>query len=114
MARKVNVTLVDDIDGSEAVETVLFSIDGSSYEIDLSAQNSAELRDALAKFVGHARRAAKTQRVAARPAASVRTSASVDREQIQAIRVWARSNGHTVSDRGRIPANIVDAYNASH
>ncbi|SOD70539.1 Lsr2 protein [Jatrophihabitans sp. GAS493] len=114
MARRVNVTLVDDIDGSDAVETVSFGLDGSAYEIDLSAENSALLRDALANFVGHARRAGRSARPAVAPSRNGRGPAQVDREQTQAVRVWARANGHTVSDRGRIPASVFEAYNAAH
>jgi hypothetical protein len=113
MARRVNVTLVDDLDGSDAVETVFFSLDGSAYEIDLSTHNATQLRESLARYIGHARRAGRAARPNA-PARSARGTAQADREQTQAVRNWARSNGHTVSDRGRIPANIVEAYNAAH
>ena len=110
MAQKVLVSLVDDLDGSEADETVEFGLDGINYQIDLSNDNAEELRDALAQYVEHARRAGGRKRVgrpAAKPAAS---SASVDREQNQAIRAWARKNGFQVSDRGRIPSEVVEAY----
>jgi hypothetical protein len=113
MAQKIQVLLVDDIDGGTASETVSFGLDGSGYEIDLSADNAAKLRDALALYLGNARRS--STRGPARPGPinkSVRTSARVDREQTQAIREWARKNGHKVSERGRIPAAIVEAYNA--
>ncbi|SFP53624.1 Lsr2 protein [Amycolatopsis arida] len=109
MAQKVLVSLVDDLDGSEAEETVEFGLDGVSYQIDLSAENAEELRDALAQYIEHARRSGGRKRspraakVAARPA-------SVDREQNQAIRAWARKNGYQVSDRGRIPSEVVEAY----
>ncbi|MFF5990872.1 MULTISPECIES: histone-like nucleoid-structuring protein Lsr2 [Prauserella] len=111
MAQKVLVSLVDDLDGSEAEETVEFGLDGVSYEIDLSAENAEELRDALAQYVEHARRAGGRKR-AGRPAAvkAPGRSAAVDREQNQAIRAWARKNGFEVSDRGRIPSEVVDAY----
>jgi len=110
MAQKVLVSLVDDLDGSEADETVEFGLDGINYQIDLSADNAEELRDALAQYVEHARRAGGRKRAgrpSAKPAAS---SASVDREQNQAIRAWARKNGFQVSDRGRIPSEVVEAY----
>jgi Lsr2 len=113
MAKKVQVTLVDDIDESVAVETVSFGLDGVGYEIDLSEQNAHELRDALAKFVGHARRSGRPSR----PVNVVRTPrgpAKVDREQTQAIRIWARNNNFKVSDRGRVPANVLEAYNSAH
>ncbi|HVW44691.1 MAG TPA: Lsr2 family protein [Amycolatopsis sp.] len=110
MAQKVLVSLVDDLDGSEAEETVEFGLDGINYQIDLSSDNAEELRDALAQYVEHARRAGGRKRAgrpSAKPAAS---SASVDREQNQAIRAWARKNGFQVSDRGRIPSEVVEAY----
>ncbi|HJQ45338.1 MAG TPA: Lsr2 family protein [Amycolatopsis sp.] len=110
MAQKVLVSLVDDLDGSEADETVEFGLDGINYQIDLSSENAEELRDALAQYVEHARRAGGRKRAGrptAKPAAS---SASVDREQNQAIRAWARKAGFQVSDRGRIPSEVVEAY----
>lgn len=111
MAQKVLVSLVDDLDGSEAEETVEFGLDGVSYEIDLSAENAEELRDALAQYVEHARRAGGRKRTGPRSAAKAPgRSAAVDREQNQAIRAWARKNGYEVSDRGRIPSEVVEAY----
>lgn len=109
MAKKVQVTLVDDIDGSNAVETVGFGLDGATYEIDLSKANAAKLRDALATYVAHARKSGR-----GRPAGRAgRAVARSDREQVQAIREWARRNGHQVSERGRIPASVLEAYNAA-
>ena len=112
MAKKVQVTLVDDIDGSEAVETVGFALDGTSYEIDLSKSNAKKLRDALSTYVASARRAGRVR--ASGGGRSGRASARADREQIQAVREWARRNGHKVSDRGRVPASVLEAYNAAH
>jgi hypothetical protein len=111
MAQKVTVTLVDDLDGSKAEETVGFGLDGIAYEIDLSSDNAGKLRDALADFVSTARRAGGRKRGPGRPA-GVKTArpASADREQNQAIREWARKQGMKVSDRGRIPAEVLDAY----
>jgi hypothetical protein len=111
MAQKVTVSLVDDLDGDRADETVEFGLDGKSYEIDLSNENANKLRDALASYVaaarrpGGRRRSGGTQNVAA-----ANRRASVDREQNQAIRDWARKRGMKVSDRGRIPADVLDAY----
>jgi hypothetical protein len=111
MAQKVTVTLVDDLDGGTAEETVEFGIDGVAYEIDLSAGNAGKLRGSLADYVSNARKAGGRRKVTG-PAR--RTSgagrASVDREQNAAIREWARKNGYNVSDRGRIPAEVLDAY----
>ncbi|MPZ66486.1 MAG: Lsr2 family protein [Pseudonocardiaceae bacterium] len=118
MAQKVTVTLVDDLDGGTAEETVEFSVDGVTYEIDLSADNAVHLRDALAGYVAHARKAGSGQRRRGGGGGQSRRSsgssgsgrAAVDREQNQAIREWARKNGMNVSDRGRIPAEVLEAY----
>jgi hypothetical protein len=107
MAQKVSVTLVDDIDGSEAVETVLFGLDGASYEIDLNKKNAAALRGALAAYLGHGRKSA----VGKRGRRTTRTSIGPGPSE---LRDWARSNGYTVSDRGRVSAEIRDAFNAAH
>jgi hypothetical protein len=120
MAQKVVVSLVDDLDSSEADETVEFGIDGATYEIDLSESNAAALRDALADYVAHARRSGgRRKSAAAAPAASSRRTsgggrAAVDREQNQAIREWARKQGMTVSERGRIPSEVSEAYHKAH
>jgi hypothetical protein len=111
MAQKVTVTLVDDLDGSEAGETVEFGLDGAFYEIDLSGDNAERLRDALADYVEHARRSGGRKRQGARVIAGrAPRTASADREQNQAIREWARKQGMNVSDRGRIPKEVSDAY----
>lgn len=109
MAQKVTVALIDDLDGDRAEETVAFGLDGKAYEIDLSTNNADKLRDALANFVSAARRPGGRRRsgAAARVAAA---SPTVDREQNQAIRDWARKNGMQVSDRGRIPSDVLAAY----
>ncbi|GAA5113634.1 Lsr2 family protein [Haloechinothrix salitolerans] len=112
MAEKVSVELIDDIDGSEADESVVFSLDGVDYEIDLSAKNAAELRDSLGQFIEHARRTGgrKQPGKAARQAPKQAAKETGDREENRAIREWAREQGYDVSDRGRIPAEIIDAY----
>jgi|SRR5947209_10160012 len=112
MAQKVTVTLVDDVDGSQAEETVEFGLDGASYQIDLSGENAGKLRDALAEYVEHARRSGGRKRAPGRSPVAGRAPrpASADREQNQAIREWARKQGHKVSDRGRIPAEVLEAY----
>ena len=111
MAQKVQVLLVDDTDGATADETVTFSLDGVSYEIDLTTDHARELRDALAHWVGNARKV--SARSAGRPGrgAGRRTSGSSD---ATAIREWARENGHEVSERGRISASVKAAYEAAH
>jgi hypothetical protein len=110
MAQKVQVFLVDDLDGGEAEETVTFGLDGSVYEIDLSAGNAAKLREALTPFVEAARKApAKASRSAARRSGS-RNAPS--RERSAEIRAWAKAAGKPVNERGRIPAAIVAEYEA--
>ena len=113
MAKQTTVTLIDDIDGSEADESVEFTIDGKSYEIDLSSANSARLREAVAPFVSAARRSGgrRSGSAAAAPAPSRQ---STDRELNQAIREWAVKEGMKISERGRIPSNVLEAYHASH
>jgi hypothetical protein len=120
MAQKVVVSLVDDLDASEADETVEFGLDGATYEIDLSETNAAALRDTLADYVAHARRSGGRRR-SSTPAASSGSRrsgsggrAAVDREQNQAIREWARKQGMTVSERGRIPSEVSEAYHKAH
>lgn len=114
MAQRTTVTLIDDIDGSEADETVEFGVDGVSYEIDLSDRNASALRDQLAEYVAHARRRGRTTgrraTASARASRASSSSTTADREQNKAIRDWARNHGYTVSERGRIPAEISQAY----
>jgi hypothetical protein len=112
MAQQHIVKLVDDIDGAPAAETVQFGLDGSQYEIDLTAKNAAKLRDALAAYVANARRArgGRTAPAARRTTRSARS----DREQLQAVREWARKNGYKVGDKGRIPGQVLEAYNAQN
>src|SRR3954451_5817555 len=124
MARKVQVILSDDLDENlTADETVSFSLDGTSYEIDLAEKNAKEMRDALARYVSAARKVGRggtrasggggspAAGGAGRPRAPV---ARMAREQAGPIRDWARKNGHAVSDRGRIPASVVEAYEGAH
>jgi hypothetical protein len=121
MAQKTIVSLVDDLDGSAADETVGFGLDGVSYEIDLTDTHAKSLRDAFADYVAHARQQGRTTRKPrtrtsgrATGSASPTGTTAVDREQNKAIRDWARTHGHTISDRGRIPAEITEAYHQAH
>lgn len=109
MVQRVSVVLVDDIDGGDAAETVSFALDGATYEIDLSESNAAQLREDLAKWVGAARRSGGRRATATRSRG--RSGRSSD---AAAIRAWASENGHTVSERGRIPAEVREAYEAAH
>ena len=116
MARKVQVILSDDLDESvSADETVSFALDGTTYEIDLSDTNAREMREAFSRYVQAAR---KVGRGGGRASGGGRSRATgggrMDREQAGAIRDWARKNGHAVSDRGRIPASVVEAYESAH
>jgi len=108
MAQRVQVVLEDDLDGGDATETVAFGLDGRSYEIDLSTVNASRLRDALAPFVSAARRTGGRRAAAASP------RATSDRAQNQAIREWAIAQGMKVSERGRIPTNVLTAYHSAH
>ena len=119
MAQHVNVKFVDDLDGSDAAGTVSFGLDGRTYEIDLSDDNAAKLRDSLAVFVGAARRSGAAATTGRRRAEKMTTGSGrrpqpLDRDQTAAIRAWARQNGHQVSDRGRISRTVVDAFQAAH
>ena len=106
MTQKITVTLEDDLDGGPADETVRFGIDSVGYEIDLSKRHASAFRRKLAPFIEHARKAGKGQR--RRPG---RTAASRDRSG--AIRAWAKGQGIAVSERGRIPASVVERYQAA-
>lgn len=111
MAKQTTVILVDDLDGSEAAEQVEFAVDGRSYEIDLSAENSAKLREALAPYISAARRRAG-RRSSSAGAAPARPAS--DREYNHTIRQWAAAQGMKISERGRIPTNVIQAYRESH
>ena len=117
MARKVQVILSDDLDENlPADETVSFSLDGTSYEIDLAEKNAKELRDVFSRYVSAARKVGRGGRSSGGGGGGRgrSTGGRMDREQAGAIRDWARKNGHAVSDRGRIPGSVVDAYEAAH
>jgi len=107
MAQKVQVLLVDDLDGGEASETVSFSLDGTAYEIDLSSENAGKLRKDFAQYIDRARKGGGGGR-------RRRARTGPGRERSAEIRAWARQRGHKVSERGRIPATIISEYEASH
>ncbi len=112
MAQQTTVRFVNDLDGSEASGTFDFSLDGRNYQIDLSDENAAKLRDALAPFIDAARRSGGRGRAARQPAAAEKPARS-SREETAAVRQWARENGHQVSERGRIPKSVIEAYQAA-
>lgn len=107
MARRQITILSDDLDGTETedVTTLAFTINGTSYEIDLSKKNLDTFTRAVAPFTEAARRQGRRGRVAAPPASA---------GNLGAIREWARANGYTVSDRGRIAEEIQAAYRSAH
>lgn len=117
MAQKTVVTLIDDLDEGEADQTVEFGLDGVTYEIDLSEKNASGLRDTLADYVAHARRTSGRRTSPRRGNGRRATTSSggagttgADREQNKAIRNWARTHGYEVSERGRIPSTVSEAY----
>jgi hypothetical protein len=113
MAQKVITEFIDDIDGSVAEREFTFAADGVAYAIDLSTENIKEFNAAIAGFVESARKVGKLTAASNARARSNGTRAVRDRAQSTAIREWGRKNGFTVSDRGRIPAGLEDAYNSA-
>ena len=106
MAQKVSVVLEDDLTGGPAEQTIRFAFDGTGYEIDLNAKNAAAFRKQLAPYLEHARRAGRAQ-----PRRPGRTAAF--RQRSGDIRTWAKEHGLAVSERGRIPASVVEQYHAA-
>ena len=109
MAQKVVIELLDDIDGSQATETVTFGLDGRSYEIDLNDKNADKLRKSLSVYVGSARSAGRQAVNGAKKRAVTQFGPSA-----REVRDWARTNGYDVPDRGRIPADVREAFDAAH
>lgn len=110
MAQIKHVVLIDDLDGSPATQTVLFSLDGVEYEIDLNDAHAEALRDSFAEWIGNARKISGRKRSPARRqggGSAAQLPSAVDTAK---IREWARRNGYTVSDRGRIPSSVREAY----
>jgi hypothetical protein len=124
MAQKVQVILVDDVDGGEAAETVSFALDGVSYEIDVSEKNANALRDALSSWVGHARRVggrsgggrsrANSSSGSSRSRGSSGGGGGGGKHDLSDVRAWARENGYQVSDRGRVSSEVIAAYEKAH
>ncbi|WP_084125527.1 Lsr2 family protein [Demequina sp. NBRC 110054] len=108
MAQKVQVVLIDDLDGGDAVETVSFAVDGTKYEIDLNAENASQLREDIAKWTDKARKVSTVSR--GRRSLSSRKSGTDAHD----IREWARSQGMEVPERGRVSRELRDAYDAAH
>jgi Lsr2 len=115
MAQRVNVILVDDLDGSDAAETVSFGLDGVDYEIDLSEAHASDLREALALYVGHGRRTGgRRRRGQAASGSGASTGPASAGPTAAEVRAWARENGWDVPERGRVSADVRSAYDAAH
>nr|WP_205807458.1 Lsr2 family protein [Micromonospora sp. HNM0581] len=112
VAKQIIHRLVDDLDGGDADETVKFALDGVQYEIDLSGSNAEKLREVFAQYIAHGTKVGRGGVVVGGRAARGRGGATADREQNKAIRAWARKAGKDISDRGRIPQEIVDEYHS--
>lgn len=106
MARKTQVILTDDTDGSEATGTVSFSLDGVAYEVDLNDDNAQRMRDQLSEWTRKARRVGGRRIPGTRGTGSSNDAAK--------IRAWANENGYKISERGRIPTEVHEAYYAAH
>jgi hypothetical protein len=121
MAQKVHVEILDDLDGNEASQTVPFALDGVAYEIDLSDENAEALRGEFARYVQAARRTGgrRTKATLERPVsvfagrAASSPSQSNPREYNQQVRAWAAANGYEVAERGRLPGEMIAAYEAA-
>lgn len=109
MAKKVQVELEDDLDGSEATETVVFGLDGAMYEIDLCDGNAQRLRDVLAEFIGSAQRTGGRQIRGTRTPTQINADAD-HKQRLARIRAWARDEGYDVAPRGRISTAIIEAF----
>lgn len=105
MAQRVTVEMTDDIDGTQAAETIAFRVDGTSYEIDLSGKNASKMRRDFDRYIEHARRVTGGRR-SGRPRR--------DRDRSSVVREWAKQQGIQVSERGRIPASVVSEYEKAH
>jgi hypothetical protein len=116
MAQKVITSLIDDVTGEQADETVHFGIDGIEYEIDLTANNAGILRDILADYISAGRKASKTPAGSNghKPRGAATVSARANRENLAAVREWANRNGYSVSTRGRVSAEVMRAFDQAH
>jgi hypothetical protein len=115
MAQRTIVTLVDDLTGEEAenISTVEFALDGMTYELDLTEGNSTKLRDALSQYARAGRKIGGRHRSGSRPGRAIRSNGSdagYNRETLKSIREWAKKNGHSVSNRGRLSAEVLQTW----
>jgi hypothetical protein len=118
MARRIVHQLVDDLDGTVLDvgegETVLFSLDGVAYEIDVTDANAAALREALAPYIAAGRTISARASGSGGSSSAPRSRRRAGQKDYGPIREWAKSNGFTVSERGRVPASVIAAYEAAH
>lgn len=119
MAKQVIEVLHSDLSGEQITQdsnggTVTFTVSGSSYEIDLTEAELAAFNEVLAPYVGAGRKVTRRGSAVSRSTIAASGTGRRSKEQLTSIRDWARKNGHTVSDRGRIPSSILDAYDAAH
>ena len=112
MAKQVITLLTDDLDGGEADRTVEFGLDGVNYTIDLSEKNAGKLRKALDPYLNVATRVGRSGGDSRLRRTGTSSTGRASRDQNQAIREWAGKNGYEVSERGRIPSSIVEAYHS--
>jgi hypothetical protein len=114
VAQKVQVLLTDDLDGSDAQETIEFGFEGTSYEIDLNKKNAEALRKAVEKYVGAARKSGRSGSSTSR-GRGARATGRQDRDyNPKEVRSWAESQGIEVSARGRVPADLVAKFQAAN
>jgi len=106
MAQRIQTLFIDDLDGTQAAGTVRFGLDGTEYEIDLSPAHSEQLRNALEQYIRHARRTGTAKRASR----SQRGNHTVDTAK---VRDWAKEHGIEIKDRGRVPATVVEKYQAA-
>jgi hypothetical protein len=111
VATETITRLVDDLDGGAAERTIVFGWDGHTYEIDLSKKNITAFEKALKPYLAAARTTRST--ITRVPRRGARSGPATKRADLQSIRDWARANGHDVSDRGRIAASVIEAYDAA-
>jgi Lsr2 len=123
VAQKTIVTFIDDLTGEEAedITTVEFALEGVTYEIDLANENAAKLRDNLSRYVAAARKTSTrrpgnrgSDRSGSRAGGNGAARSGYNRDTLRAIREWAKQNGHNVSDRGRLPLDVLNAWEANH
>lgn len=117
MARRIVHQIVDDLDGTVldvgSGETVLFSLDGVAYEIDVSTENATVLRDSLAPYISASRRVGSPS-ASSSSSSTARKRRRAGQQDYSGIRDWAKENGFTVSERGRVPSAVIEAYEAAH